>query len=64
MRAVAGEPLAKVFYGNDNPAFVRIGLKKNLDGSGTNNSVKISVGGEYGSGEPYRGNGTVHLVCP
>jgi hypothetical protein len=56
--------LSRVFYGNDNPAFVRIGLKKNLDGSGTNNSVKISVGGEYGSGEPYRGNGTVHLVCP
>ena len=53
-----------VFYGNDTPAYVLVYLKRNLDGSGSANSVQISVGGAYQSGESYRGQGTVHLVCP
>jgi hypothetical protein len=55
---------AYVFYGNDSPPDVMVYLKRNLNGSGTSNSVKISVGGYYANGDPYRGQGTVHLVCP
>jgi len=35
------------------------------DGKGyRDDSVRISVGGHYQSGEPYRGQGTVHIKCP
>ncbi len=53
-----------VFYGENSPANVIVYLKRNLNGSGSSNSVRISVGGRYESGEPYQGQGTVRLVCP
>ena len=43
--------------------FVVIQLKKRSSG-GTTNSVRIAVGGTYGDGTSYRGQGTVHLICP
>jgi hypothetical protein len=52
-----------VFYGDDSPPFVMVYLKRKLDGSGTNNSVRISVGGSYQNLQPYRGQGTVTLKC-
>jgi len=43
--------------------FVVIKLKKRSSG-GTTNSINISVGGTYGDHSSYRGQGTVHLICP
>lgn len=40
-----------------------IPLKRNLNGSGTTNSVRISVGGTYQNGDSFRGQGTVKLKC-
>jgi hypothetical protein len=57
-------PLSRLFYGTDNPPYVRAGLKKNLDGSGSSHSVRIGVSGRYQSGEYYKGQGTVRLICP
>lgn len=51
-----------LWYGADSPPYVKIGLK--ATGSGTNDAVRIKVGGEYQSHDSYSGFGTVHIKCP
>jgi len=43
--------------------FVVVKLRRRLDGSGSSNSVHMSVGGTHHDGSGYRGQGTVHLKC-
>lgn len=51
-----------LWFGADSPPYVQIGLKAN--GPGSDDAVRIRVGGEYQSHERYSGFGTVHIKCP
>jgi hypothetical protein len=51
-----------LWYGADSPPYVQIGLK--ATGSGTNDAIRIKVGGEYQSHDSYSGFATVHIKCP
>jgi hypothetical protein len=54
--------ISPLWYGADNPPYVQVGLKAN--GPGSDDAVRIRVGGEYQSHERYSGFGTVHIKCP
>lgn len=51
------------FYGNDNPPYVDIYLRRKSGNVGTQERVGVTVGGSKTNGTPYSGTGIVRLQC-
>jgi len=57
------DPADYAFFGNDSPPYVLVYLRRRANNVGTNDSIRIVVGGTYQNGESYSGMATVHAIC-